>query len=208
MGRWGQGHAAPEVLAELKAARLALGLTQAEAAAAVGLAKSTIAVYECGHGNICEERVRELIKRLSESGGNHGKVRDGADRGVADAGSTAGRPLPPPAPRPAPSVEASKDGAAPTPARHLSAAAPARPAAEALTPPARPRYTPAPPRLVPRTKLRTCPLPRGAVDENEMCVCGSARKRHDALKFSCQDCRKGSTGCQYFRPAGRFTGAA
>lgn len=69
------------------------------------------------------------------------------------------------------------------------------------------RYIPDTPRRTPKVKVRTCPLPRGAVDENEMCVCGSIRGRHDALKFSCRDCRRGSTGCQYFRPASRFNGA-
>jgi transcriptional regulator with XRE-family HTH domain len=181
------------LLAEFRALREDLGLKQREAAEILGLRPSTISVYETGKGNITDERILELIKQLKESGGNNGRLAHHVpvpDRAVANATP----------------VEVAQPAVAPAPAPDAEAAS--RPAPQAQTVVARPLYSPAPRRRGPRTRTRTCPLPRGAVDENEACICGSPRKRHDALRFSCQDCRRGASGCQFFRPASRFSGAA
>jgi transcriptional regulator with XRE-family HTH domain len=163
---------------EFLALRTRMGLTQSEASKRLGLGRSTIGVYESGHGNIKPERWQQLIEAL-----------------LAGTPSRAYAARPPrlrAAPSPKPDVEV-------------------RPAQAVTFQPRAPieqHYAPAPARRKPRVRTKTCPLPRGAVDENEACICGSPRKRHDALKFSCQDCRRGSSGCQYFRPATRFSGAA
>ena len=160
------------LLAELRALRKAMGLKQREAAAILGLAPATISVYEGGFGNISDERIRELIKRLREGG--HGRSQ------AADV---------------------------PEPSRPAKTGSPTAAAPQARPAPVAQRYVPAPRRAVPKLKARTCPLPRGVLDENEPCICGSLRKRHDALRYSCLDCRRGSSGCQYFRPGRAFGGA-
>ena len=160
------------LLAELRALRKAMGLKQREAAAILGLAPATISVYECGFGNISDERIRQLIKRLWE--GRHGRPKTADATEPAAPAQTRSAPSPAPQARPAPVAQ---------------------------------RYVPAPRRAVPKLKARTCPLPRGVLDENEPCICGSLRKRHDALRYSCLDCRRGSSGCQYFRPGRAFGGA-
>lgn len=66
--------------------------------------------------------------------------------------------------------------------------------------PSPPRYVPAPPRREPRpARPRNISMPHRGLDENEICVCGSPRKQHEALKYSCVNCRKGAKGCQFFR---------
>jgi hypothetical protein len=180
---------------EFLALRRSMGLTQAEASRQLGLGRSTIAVYESGHGKIKPERWHQLIEAL----------RAGTPSRAYAARPPRLRAAPSPKPEPTrhcdhkfvDSTSCLKCGWTPTAEDFASIARTVDPT-----------YAPAPRRRTPRVRMRTCPLPRGAVDENEACICGSPRKRHDALKFSCQDCRRGSTGCQYFRPAGRFSGAA
>jgi hypothetical protein len=175
-------HLAPGLDLPLEAVTRRLAIL-AEASKRLGLGRSTIGVYESGHGNIKPERWHQLIKALQA--------------GTSSRAYAARPPRLRAAPSRKPDVEV-------------------RPAQKAVTfhapglvaSPVEPYYAPAPRRRTPRVRGKTCPLPRGAVDENEACICGSPRKRHDALKFSCQDCRRGSSGCQYFRPATRFSGAA
>lgn len=192
---------------EFLALRTRMGLTQSEASKRLGLGRSTIGVYESGHGNIKPERWQQLLESLRA--GTPSRAYAARPPGLRAAPSRKPEPTRRCDHKFVDSKCCLKCGWTPT-AEDFASVEPQR-LARPVTPPTpaiEPYYAPAPRRRTPRVRGKTCPLPRGAVDENEVCICGSPRKRHDALKFSCQDCRRGSSGCQYFRPATRFSGAA